>query len=109
MHPYATDSEERRLVPLILAVLAILSAYGLYWFLNYTKWQDKLWWLEIPSVAGFYGFYWGLFGRWVWKWSLLRTLNVIHVPDLDGHWKSTGEASYKDPNGNRTQFNILAV
>jgi hypothetical protein len=109
MHPYATDSEERRQVPLGLAVLAILSAYGLAWFLDYTQLEDKLWWLEIPSVAGFYAFYWWLFDRWVWRWRPLRTLHIIHVPDLSGHWRGTGESSYKDAQGNRTKFKVLDV
>jgi hypothetical protein len=109
MHPYATDSEERRIVPLGLGGLASLSVYGLYWFLNYSQLQDKLWWIEIPSVAGFYGIYWWLFDQWVWRWRVLRILHVVRVPDLNGHWSGTGESSYRDAAGNRTRFNVLDV
>jgi len=106
MHPYATDSHERKTVPLILAMLAIGSAYGLSWLLGVTSLQDKLWWLEIPSVLGFYGFLWWLFDRCIWKWKLLRTVGLVRVPDFNGRWRGHGISSYLREDGNRAEFDF---
>ena len=52
------------------------------------------WWMSVPSFAGFYsGLHW-LFDRYVWRLSLLRTLKLIQLPDLNGTWVGEIESSY---------------
>jgi predicted pore-forming effector associated with SMODS systems len=105
MHPYAADSEERRTVPLVLAVAAILSAYGLSKLLDATGMQDHLWWVEIPSVAGFYGLYWKLFDKWIWKWKVARAIHIVRTPYFAGDWEGEGVSSYVE-NGQRKRYSI---
>jgi len=109
MHPYATDSKERLVVPVLLAALAIPSAYGLSKLVVWLELQDRLWWLDMPSVWGFYVLYWGLFDRWLWRWRMLSCTGLVRVPDLNGHWKGQGLSSYVNESGERTNFNILDV
>jgi phosphotransferase system glucose/maltose/N-acetylglucosamine-specific IIC component len=92
MHPYATDSSERRTVMAVLMISSILLAYSLGWLVGTIQNMLKisLWWLDAPAVFGFYGILFTIFNRWLLRVRLLHTLNVIKVPDLNGTW--TGEA-----------------
>ena len=55
---------------------------------------DPQWWLSVPSFAGFYsGLYW-LYDRSVWKLGLLRRLNLVQLPDLNGKWVGEIKSSY---------------
>jgi hypothetical protein len=85
MHPYATDSDERRLVPLFIGALAIISA----WFLpGVLRWLGITvpWWIDAPSVIGFYGIYYGIFDRWLWSAEWLCTIRLVKVRNLNGSW-----------------------
>lgn len=56
--------------------------------------SDPQWWLSVPSFAGCYsGLHW-LFDRYVWRLDLLRTLKLIHLPDLNGKWVGEVDSSY---------------
>jgi hypothetical protein len=85
LHPYATDSTERKIVPPFLAIAAIIAA----WVLPKTASVVGVslpWWVDTPSVMGFYGLFHAAFDRWIWKVGLLRAIGVIQVPDLNGRW-----------------------
>lgn len=93
MHPYATDSNERRLVPLILAITSLLLA----WILNRSLVGLNLtfpWWIDAPSVLGFYGLFYVLFDKHVWQLSLLQRIRLIRVPNLNGDWKGFIASSF---------------
>lgn len=85
LHPYATDSAERRFVPFILAVSAILAAWLLPQLLGRLG-IPMPWWVDAPSVMAFYGAFHAAFDRWVWRWTWLRRIGLIAVPDLGGSW-----------------------
>jgi len=90
MHPYATDSNERKTVAFCFAVVGIVLA----WCLSQLPRLIRIpwpWWIEIPSPFGFYVILAGVFDRWVWRWPLLRMIRIVEVPDLNGHW--TGECT----------------
>ncbi len=55
---------------------------------------DPEWWLSVPSFAGFYSGLHCLFDRSVWKLGLLRTLNLVQLPDLNGKWVGEIKSSY---------------
>jgi hypothetical protein len=98
MHPYATDTNARTTVPLIIAGAAIISAWLLARALTALEWSVP-WWVDAPSVMGFYGLYTTLFDRWLWRRSLLRWLGLVNVPDLNGTWdgqvaSSSGDQHY---------------
>lgn len=94
MNPYTTNSDEYKKIHLLLAVLSILSAYllgkGLAWQnINY-------WWIDYPSVAGFYGFYFYLFNHHLWNTSVLTIIKLIKTPDLNGRWQGFIESSFDE-------------
>ena len=62
MHPYATDSSERKQVPLILAGFAIAAAWGLTRLLMVLDFQIA-WWIDAPSTMLFYGIFYTLFDK----------------------------------------------
>lgn len=94
MHPYATDSDERRRIWLVLAFLALLSATGLHAFLTRTGVQPP-WWVDIPSPVGFLALAYAAFDRWIWRWRLWRRLGLVSVPDLSGTWKGSVTSSHE--------------
>jgi predicted pore-forming effector associated with SMODS systems len=86
MHGYSTDSNERRLVPLLLAALAIVFA----WLSS--KGMAALhfsvpWWLDAPSSLAFYGALYALFDKHLWRNRLVRKLGLSRIPDLTGRWR----------------------
>jgi hypothetical protein len=55
MHGYSTDSGERRIVPLLLASVAITLAWLSSKILTVMH-LTLPWWLDAPSTLGFYGY-----------------------------------------------------
>lgn len=93
MHPYTTDSTERKIVPLYIAGLSILAA----WSLNRSLVGMQItfpWWVDAPSIIGFYGLLYTIFDRYLWKWELLRRIGVVKVPDLNGTWNGHLASSF---------------
>ena len=95
MHPYATDSNERRYILFFLAIISIVSA----WFLNKVLLSEILntsppWWLEAPSVFGFYGLFYNVFDKYSWKSSILYSTGLVKIPNLNGIWKGYISSSF---------------
>lgn len=87
MHPYSINSEEHKNISLYIAIASILLAWGLYWF---SKNVFALpWWVEAPSVIGFYG----ILNKWLesslWKKKYIRKIFGIKTPVLDGEWSGS--------------------
>jgi hypothetical protein len=95
MHPYATDSNERQYIPLILAGLAIAAALLLSYLLDAFSIQIP-WWIDAPSTMGFYGIFFSLFNKKIWKMELLRSIGLVKVPVLEGPWKGTITTSFDE-------------
>lgn len=78
-------------------MLSILLAWGLNRILD---WQDLCvpWWIDAPSVFGFYGLLHTLFDHWIWRMLFLRTARVLRIPDLRGSWRGSITSSYDDNN-----------
>lgn len=85
MHSYSTDSDERRLVPLILAALAIMLAWGSSKFFVAVH-VSLPWWMEAPSTLGLYGALYTFFDKHLWKMSCVRKLGLTKIPNLAGRW-----------------------
>src|SRR5713226_1366748 len=86
MHGYSTDSGERRIVPLLLASVAIALAC-LSSKLLAVMHLSLPWWLDAPSTLGFYGALYALFDRKLWRNRLARKLGLVRVPNLTGRWR----------------------
>ena len=86
LHPFATDSSERRTIPFFIAVVAIVVAYQLdQWFAGRNIIPQ--WWYSPPvDTMALYGILYVLFDRVFWKLRVFRSLRIIHTPDLNGRW-----------------------
>lgn len=83
-HSYSTDSVERRRIPFFLAAAAIASSYAVFYCLNRFN-VNLQWWVALPiDTMGFYGLYYLLFDKIIWKWRALYRLGIICIPDLNG-------------------------
>jgi SMODS-associating 2TM, beta-strand rich effector domain len=85
MHGYSTDSGERRVVPLLLASVAIALAWLSSKILTLMH-LSLPWWLDAPSTLGFYGALYTLFDSNLWRSQLARRLGLVRVPNLTGRW-----------------------
>src|SRR5882724_3209766 len=85
MHGYSTDSDERRVVPLLLACLAIFLAW-LSSKLLVVIHVSVPWWVDAPSIMAFYGALYALFDRYLWRNSLVSKLGLVRIPNLAGQW-----------------------
>ena len=93
MHPYATDSNERRLVPCFIALSALIAALAAGKLLEYTPFTLP-WWFDTPAVLGFYNIFYWHFNKFLWKCNIFRKIRLIKIPNLDGTWKGYATSSF---------------
>ncbi len=82
-------------VPLYIAVTSVLLSWGVSTLLVVTH-VSPPWWFGAPSVIGFYGLFYGLFDRYIWKCLLARTIRLVQTPDLNGTWHGHCTSSFDD-------------
>jgi hypothetical protein len=92
MHPYATDSGERRSVLLGIAFVSVFLAYVLNGLMVDMNIQLP-WWVESPSVLFIVGALYEAFDKWSWRW--FRRLGIVKVPDIQGQWEVEGYTSFE--------------
>ena len=95
MHTYTTDSNERKFVPLYIAGASILLAWGLNRILNFVQLTIP-WWIDAPSVIGFYELLYTLFDKYLWKLRIFRAIGIIKIPDLNGIWRGYVASSFNE-------------
>jgi len=95
MHTYTTDSSEREFVPLYIAGTSILLTWGLNRILVLTKLIIP-WWIDAPSVIGFYKLLYTFFDKRLWKLRILRTIGIVKVSDLNGVWNGYVASSFDE-------------
>ena len=95
MHPYATDSNERRLVPCLLALLSLIAALVFGKLLEYATFTVP-WWFDSPAVIGFYGIFYRFFEKSLWKLKILRKMGIVKLLNLNGTWKGYVISSYDE-------------
>lgn len=93
MHPYATDSPERRNIIFGLAVLSVSLAYLLHAGISLLDIQFP-WWAESPSMMGIFGLLYQLFEKRLWRWNILRRMGIVRIPDLNGEWSVEGRTTF---------------
>jgi hypothetical protein len=92
VHPYSNDSSRTRTVLLVLAVAAVLLAWGLGRTLR--SWEiTPPWWLDTPAVVGFYGILWQLYDRLLWR-ARIGSQTLSGIPDYSGSWGGCVHSSY---------------
>jgi len=93
MHGYSTDSSERRVVPLLLAALAIVCAWAFSKLMAVLHFSLP-WWLDAPSSLAFYGALYALFDKHLWRNRIVRKLGLSRIPNLTGRWRGFLVSSY---------------
>ncbi len=93
MHTYSIDTNERRNIMLILAVLSIVFSFGFYKTISYYK-LSLPWWFESPSVLFFYGLFFVIFDKWLWKYFV--KVNLVKTPNLTGEWRGSLKSSFDE-------------
>jgi hypothetical protein len=93
LHAYATETGGRKSVPLFLAAASIGFTWLVYYLLS--LWRIVLpWWIEGPSILGFYGIFYSIFDEKLWKVSFIR--RTLKIPNLNGSWAGYVKSSYDD-------------
>ncbi|MBU1299106.1 MAG: hypothetical protein KKB77_08165 [Bacteroidetes bacterium] len=85
MHQYSSTHDLNPVFYVSLSALCVVCALLLHLALIALK-LDELWWIEFPSVLGFYGIFWRWFDKKGWTVLILRKLFHITTPDLSGSW-----------------------
>ena len=93
MYPYSIDTEERKYILLLLAIVSVLLTWGFYNVLSYYQ-ISLVWWMESPSVLFFYGLLFVVFDRWGWK--IFRKIGLLKTPDINGVWNGYIKTSFDD-------------
>jgi hypothetical protein len=92
MHPYATDSDERRSVLLRIAFVSVGLAYVFHQLMVHMNIQ-LLWLVSPPSALGIAVALYEAFDKWLWRW--FRRLGIVKVPDIQGQWEVEGYTSFE--------------
>lgn len=92
MHAYSTNAPDRKHVPAIIAVVSVVAAIILNYFLKKLD-VSFLWWLDAPSVMGFYVIFQWLFNKHLWG-AGVGSMRLSSIPDIRGSWKGQITSSY---------------
>jgi hypothetical protein len=104
MHTYSTDSRYRVTIPAIIGVISFLV---IQYFDQLQTLFPSYGLLEgwVPSFAIIMTVLYGVFNQWIWRISVLRTLGVVKVPDLNGTWVGTGK-TYRPDADEEEEFDV---
>ena len=109
MHPYATDSSERKSIPSLIAVLSVIAALVLDRLITHTFFTVP-WWFDSPAIIGFYSIFYYLFSKslWkhkifyylfsksLWKHKIIQKIGIVKLPNLNGTWKGYVTSSFDE-------------
>jgi SMODS-associating 2TM, beta-strand rich effector domain len=95
MHGYSTDFDEKRVVTLFLAALAIALAWSSANLLAVMRLSIP-WWADAPSSMFFFGILYAIFDRHLWRHPLMRRLGLVKTPNLTGRWRGYLTSSFDD-------------
>ena len=95
MHSFATDANESKFLPLYIAGVSVFAAWSLNKILGTMQFTIS-WWIDAPSVIGFYGLFYVIFNKYIWRWRILRTIGVVKIPDLNGTWNGYVTSSFDE-------------
>lgn len=92
MHNYTTDAKDRKSIPLWLAFLAVAATLLLNYVLKALSLKVP-WWIDAPSVMGFYGLIYTLFDQFIWQLQL-GYVRFSEIPNIQGTWVGVIRSSY---------------
>jgi len=85
---------------LLLAALSVLASWGLFEIVKAIQITPP-WWFDMPSLMGFYGLFYTVFDRWLWRAPIIRRIGLVKVPDLNGKWEGSTTSSFDEHRGHR--------
>ena len=92
MHAYATNASERESIPVWLAFIAVAATLLLNFILK-TMNLEVPWWIDAPSVMGFYGLIYQWFDKFLWS-QKFEFISLSSIPNLKGTWVGAIHSSY---------------
>jgi hypothetical protein len=92
MHPYQIDEIAYRYKILLAIVFSAIAAYLLNTIVQYFSLVIP-WWIDMPSVLGFFGFFIWLYDNYLWKTRLIQKLKWMRIPNLSGLWETEMKTS----------------
>lgn len=104
MHTYSTDNKYRVTIP---AVIGVISFLVVQYFDQLRTLFPSYGLLEgwVPSFGIVMSIPYVVFNQWLWRNSLLRTLGIVKVPDLNGTWEGTG-TTYRPDTDEEEKFDV---
>lgn len=93
MHAYTTD-DSRTAALGSLAVLTVVLAIAANWASTYIH-LGPPWLIAPPTVAAAFGLLHQTVDRFAWRWSAIRRLGFIDVPDIEGEYIGELVSSYE--------------
>lgn len=94
MHPYQIEDEVKTRVFIVAIVFSIVAARLLSLLLINLPFAIP-WWVETPSVLGFFGFFILAFNKVLWKTKIFQKIEWFYIPNLNGEWKTEIRSSHK--------------
>ena len=94
MHSYATNARDREEVAIIIAVVAVMATLALG-YLNTTLQLQIPWWVDTPSVMGFYGLFYKLYDTLLWRFKF-GFIKLSSIPHVSGTWYGVVKSSYSE-------------
>jgi SMODS-associating 2TM, beta-strand rich effector domain len=102
LHSYSTNSKGKASSFAWLFAFSVLLAWILGVLIKFFK-IDIPWWLDMPSVVGFYALLFKIFDQHLWKRKILGK-KMSDIPNLQGTWVGMVNSSY---NGGTITPNIV--
>lgn len=93
MHQYQTDDNTRSNLIIIAVLVAVSLAYFFNAALVYVNIQLP-WWVESPSILGFYGLIYLLYDKYLWKIKWIQRIEWIKTPNISGTWDAEIRTSH---------------
>lgn len=91
MHTYSINTDERKNILLVMAIISIVFSWGSCKILG--NYQISLpWWVGSPSVLFFYGLIFIVFDKWLWRH--FRKIKLVKTPNLIGEWRDKLKSSF---------------
>lgn len=94
MHAYTTTADRTAALG-ALSVLAVALAIGANWLAERVS-LGPAWLISPPAVAASFGLMYEALDRYAWRWSILRRLGIVQVPDVEGAYEGELISSSND-------------
>jgi hypothetical protein len=94
MHSYQIDDNLRTRIFIVSAILSVVAARLLYLIILQLPFSLP-WWIETPSVLGFFGIFVWLFDNYLWKIGIVHQTKWFFIPNLNSAWVVEIKSSHK--------------